>query len=165
MYVYLYIPRFSLSLNLNSQVSHLITYHRYLRFFPNGQVLSLLSNEEQGLQQIISLLKPTLRMKGLFLGQWKLVGTTVRLSDLHDASGRFQLPAPTDSGSLDPPSGERAKYFFKMTLDLQTRPVGRWNKMVIHSYDSVNIGSGIVTPVVLKHGRPFWFSKVRSYVV
>jgi len=154
-----------LSENSWVNISHLITYHRYLRFFPNGQVLSLLANEEQGPQQIISLLKPTLRMKGLFLGQWKLVGSTVQLSDLYDASGRFQLPAPTDTGSLDPPSGEQAKYFFEMTLDLQTRPVGRWNKMIIHSYDSVNTGSGIVTPVALKHERPFWFSKVRSYAV
>jgi len=104
-------------------------------------------------------------MKGLFLGQWKLVGTTVQLSDLYDASGRFQMPEHTDSGSLDPPMGEQAKYVFEMTLDLQTRPVGRWNKMVIHSYDSVNTGSGIVTPIALKHERPFWFSKVRSYVV
>lgn len=56
------------------------------------------------------------------------------------------------------------KYVFEMTLDLQTRPLGRWNKMVIHSYDSVNTGSGIITPVALKHERPFWFSKVRSYV-
>jgi len=102
-------------------------------------------------------------MKGLFLGQWKLVGTAVQLSDLNDASGRFQLPVPTDSSSLDSPSGERAKYVFEMTLDLQTRPLGRWNKMMIHSYDSVNTGSGIVTPVALKRERPFWFSKVRSY--
>jgi len=103
-------------------------------------------------------------MKGLFLGQWKLVGTTVQLSALIDASGRFQLPESTDSGSLEPPSGERAKYVFDMSLDLQSRPLGRWNKMVIQSYDSVNTVSGITTPVALKHERPFWFSKVRSYL-
>jgi len=153
-----------LSENSWVNISHLITYHRYLRFFPDGQVLSLLVNEEQGPQQIISLLKPTLRMKGLFRGQWKLTGTTVQLSGLTDASGRFKLPEPTDSGSLDPPSGEQAKYVFEMALDLQTRPLGRWNKMVIHSYHSVNTVSEIVTPVALKHERPFWFSKVRSYV-
>jgi hypothetical protein len=33
------------------------------RFYPNGQVLSLLANEEHTPQQIIPLLKPTLRMK------------------------------------------------------------------------------------------------------
>jgi F-box protein 9 len=33
------------------------------RFFPNGQVLSLLANEELDPQQVIPLLKPTLRMK------------------------------------------------------------------------------------------------------
>ncbi|KAL0953855.1 hypothetical protein HGRIS_005031 [Hohenbuehelia grisea] len=44
-------------------ISHLITYHRYLRFFPSGQVLSLLANEEHKPQSIIPQLKPTLRMK------------------------------------------------------------------------------------------------------
>jgi hypothetical protein len=33
------------------------------RFFPNGQVLSLLANEEHSPQQVIPLLKYTLRMK------------------------------------------------------------------------------------------------------
>ncbi|KAG2011808.1 hypothetical protein CC2G_011879 [Coprinopsis cinerea AmutBmut pab1-1] len=43
--------------------SHLITYHRYLRFYPNGQVLSLLANEQLSPQDVIPMLKPTLRMK------------------------------------------------------------------------------------------------------
>ena len=45
------------------QVSHLITYHRYLRFFPNGQVISLLAGEDMGPQEVIGMLKPSLRMK------------------------------------------------------------------------------------------------------
>ncbi|KAG6831095.1 hypothetical protein H0H92_012772 [Tricholoma furcatifolium] len=44
-------------------INHLITYHRYLRFYPDGQVLSLLANEEFAPQQVIPLLKPNLRMK------------------------------------------------------------------------------------------------------
>lgn len=60
-------------------MSHLITYHRYLcvsmfffvhwfshiprRFYPNGQVISLLANEEHEPQHVITILRPTLRMK------------------------------------------------------------------------------------------------------
>ncbi|KAH9942007.1 hypothetical protein B0H21DRAFT_878056 [Amylocystis lapponica] len=120
-------------------VSHLITYHRYLRFYPNGQVLSLLANEELPPQQVISVLKPTLRMKGLFIGSWQLDGTMVRITDLLD------------------PSGGALRYTFQMMLELRSRPLGRWNRLDFRAYDST-------TPLALKHERSFWFSRVRSYV-
>ncbi|KAH9913927.1 uncharacterized protein B0H18DRAFT_1047136 [Fomitopsis serialis] len=40
---------------------------------------------------------------------------------------------------------------------------GRWNRLNFLAYDSVNIESGEVSPVPLKHDRGFHFSKVRSY--
>ncbi len=57
------------------------------------------------------------------------------------------------------------RYVFQMNLTLLSRPLGRWNKMDIVSYDSVNLETGDAAPVALKHERPFWFSKVRSYLV
>ena len=112
--------------------------------------------------------------QGLFLGHWKLIGTTVHLSNLVDASGRFALPLPGEinippppthptSSSMSASGSARARYAFAMTLTLRSRPLGRWNKMDIETYDSVNIETGDVNPVALKHERPFWFSKVRSY--
>ncbi|KAI0924683.1 hypothetical protein AcW2_005494 [Taiwanofungus camphoratus] len=139
-----YIRR-GLSENAWVNVNHLITYHRYLRFYPNGQVLSLLANEELPPQQVISVLKPTLRTKGLFIGNWYLDGTTVYITELLD------------------PSGGPLRYAFRMTLKLRSRPLGRWNRLDFHAYESVEIESGEATPVALKHERPFWFSKVRSY--
>ncbi|PPQ96280.1 hypothetical protein CVT26_005667 [Gymnopilus dilepis] len=162
-----------LSENSWVNTSHLITYHRYLRFYPNGQVLSLLANEEHPPQQIIPILKPTLRMNGLFFGQWKLIGTTVHITNLIDASGRFALPVSGITGPNPPPepysssaslpNGEKAKYTFLMTLNLRSRPLGRWNRMDIQAYESLNIDTGDINPIMLKHERPFWFSKVRSY--
>ncbi len=73
----------------------------------------------------------------------------IHISDLVDASG-------IDSWSAN-------KYNFQMTLELRSRPLGKWNRLDILSYDSVNTESGEETPVALKHDRPFWFSKVRSY--
>ena len=132
------------------------------------------------------------------MGNWKLVDTTVHLSNLVDASGRFTLPPsslpagtavishsggtirdydtrPLGSGSATGighghhphnshlPAQTDARYIFDMTLKLRSKPLGRWNKMDIQSYDSINLETGDVSPIVLKHERPFWFSKVRSY--
>ncbi|KAH9479358.1 F-box protein pof7 [Psilocybe cubensis] len=170
-----------LSENSWVNTSHLITYHRYLRFYPNGLVLSLLANEEHSPQSIIPLLKPTLRMNGLFSGQWTLNGTIVQLTNLLDASGRFSTSLPSSDGvlsggvsrvsghshgnanSTSDRSDQEPRYTFSMTLNLRSRPLGRWNRMDIESYDSVNIETGDVYPIMLKHERPFWFSKVRSY--
>ncbi|KIP01887.1 hypothetical protein PHLGIDRAFT_131049 [Phlebiopsis gigantea 11061_1 CR5-6] len=138
--------RDGLSENAWVHVSHLITYHRYLRFYPNGDVLSLLANEEVAPQQVIPMLKPSLRMKGFFLGHWRLEGTTVYITDLMD------------------PSGNTARYCFQMILELRSRPLGRWNRLDFVTYDSVSVSTGEATPLALKNDRPFWFSKVRSYV-
>ncbi|KAI0832067.1 hypothetical protein BC628DRAFT_1336193 [Trametes gibbosa] len=125
--------------------SHLITYYRYLRFLPDGQVYSLLANEELTPQQVIPLLNPGLRMKGFFIGTWYLDGTAVHVEDL-----------------LEPGASDR-RYSFQMILELRSRPLGRWNRLDFREYDSVHIGSGEATPLALKNERPFWFSKVRSY--
>ncbi|KAG6865162.1 hypothetical protein C0991_004772 [Blastosporella zonata] len=157
-----------LSENSWVNINHLITYHRYLRFFPNGQVLSLLANEEYTPQQVIPLLKPTLRMKqGFYIGTWHLTDTTIQLSNLLDASGRF--PLPTDDlltmqhAHAHAPAPEGNRYTFVMTLGLVSKPLGRWNKMNIMAYNSVHLETGDINPVALKHERAFWFSKVRSF--
>jgi len=127
------------------------------RFFSNGQVLSLLTNDDFNPQQLIPLLKPTLRMKGLLTGAWRLTGTTVEIFNLIDASVKSTLPVvDADTAS--------SRYTFQMTLTLRSRPLGRWNRLDLVAYESVEIASGEAVPVALKHKRPFWFSRVRSYV-
>jgi len=108
-------------------------------------------------------------MQGLFIGTWYLSGSTIHLSDLIDASGRFTLNSPNEpSHSYHQPTNtsdvsERNRYAFLMSLNLRSRPLGRWNRLTMETYDSVNLETGDMNPVVLKHERPFWFSKVRSY--
>jgi F-box protein 9 len=135
--------------------------HSFRRFYPNGQVISLLANEEHEPQHIVTMLRPTLRMKvgdglmlsciflnisqGFYIGTWKLSGLTVQISNLMD------------------PSNPTARYSFQMTLTLQSRPLGRWNKLEFDEYESINIEDGEATGLGLKNERPFWFSKVRSY--
>lgn len=109
---------------------------------------------------------------------------TITLSNLSDASGQFILPeelgteidtSTSKRTEMPPPSPasqhhhhshtelQRSRYVFSMSLSLRSRPLGRWNRLDIQSYDTLDIESGDVTPVALKHERPFWFSKVRSY--
>jgi F-box protein 9 len=189
-------------------VNHLITYHRYLRFYPNGQVLHLLANEELSPKEAIPLMKPTLRMKGFAIGNWYLEGTTLNIVNLFDASGQYALPEWSlseaevtamyrphlistpegGSGSVTPTMGQgpavpipatlnprlsgrgssvdgppQARYIFDMTLEIKSRPLGRWNKLEMLTYDSIQLETGDVSPFPLKNERPFWFSKVKSY--
>lgn len=66
-------------------------------------------------------------------------------------------------GSHLAPQTLTARYSFEMTLNLRSKPLGKWNRMEIQTYESVHLESGDIHPVALKHERPFWFSKVRSY--
>jgi len=148
-----------LSENSWVNISHLITYHRYLRFFPDGKVLSLLANEETPPAQLIHTLKPSLRKKGLFIGTWKLSGDVIAISNLIDASGRFPIPPISTPGNREP----FARYSFSMIMSLRSRPLGRWNKLELTAYNSVDLENGNTTPLGLRHERPFWFSKVKSF--
>ncbi|KAG2112977.1 uncharacterized protein F5147DRAFT_789964 [Suillus discolor] len=135
-------------------VTHLITYHRYLRFFPNGQVLSLLANEEWQPQTVIPMLKPSLRMKGFYIGNWSLSGSTVYITNL------VEKHLSHAHATTEP---QPNKYFFQMTLALRSRPLGRWNKLDFIGYDSVNVEDGEAVPLPLRNERSFWFSKVKSW--
>jgi F-box protein 9 len=85
-------------------------------------------------------------LQGLCVGTWELQGSTVFLDSLAD------------------PSGTAARYVFRMTLQLRSKPLGRWNRLEFVAYDSVNLDTGEAVPVSLKHERwPFLFSRVRSY--
>jgi F-box protein 9 len=103
-------------------VSHLVTYHRYLRFLPDGVVLSLLANEHENPQAVVQTLQPDLHMKvllplvtfqitadllpkGFMKGKWYLDGSTVHVTDLVDPS--------------------LSRYTFQMVLSLKSRPLGR----------------------------------------
>ena len=92
-------------------VTHLITYHRYLRFLPNGVVLSLLANEDQSPQDVVHYLKPGLKMKvclffRITIDSCQLYGGTdpplAGLLNWHLDTGSFHLnrPCPLSHRSL-----------------------------------------------------------------
>ena len=128
-------------------VTHEILYHRYLRFFSDGTVLSLLTSDPTPPREIIPILNPSLRMKGLSLGLWELHDSIVYITSLTDPTGSSTLP-----------------YVFQVTLQLNSRPLGRWNRLSILAYDSVHVESGEMIPVSINREKTqFMFSKVKSY--
>ena len=156
-------------------------------------MLSLLANEALDPQYIVPLLKPTLRMKvklqtaflfttpilthiqGLFIGEWVLDDRIVYITNLSDASDVSKVPLPnagpsSSTSTTAPHINPNAipyptRYVFQMALNLQSRPLGKWNKLEFSGYDSVDLESGETIPLSLKHERPYYFSKVRSYTV
>ncbi|CAE6456138.1 unnamed protein product [Rhizoctonia solani] len=133
--------------NLWVNVDHLVTYHRYLRFFPDGRVLSLLDQNLEP-REAVHLITPDLVMKGFFIGTWTLQTSSddkhhVSISNLTDPSGKFE-------------------HSFRMELTLGSKPLGRWNRLTLDSYMSVN-SEGTPSTLPIRNERPFWFSKVRSW--
>ena len=148
--VYIAVCRYlrqGLSENAWVNVTHEIIYHRYLRFFSDGTVLSLLTSDQTPPREIIPVLNPSLRMKGIFLGFWELHDSVVYITSLADPTGSSTMP-----------------YVFQVTLQLNSRPLGRWNKLTILAYDSVHVESGEMIPVAINQEKTqFMFSKVKSY--
>ncbi|CAE6479166.1 unnamed protein product [Rhizoctonia solani] len=96
--------------NLWANVDHLVTYHRYLRFFPDGRVLSLLDQNLEP-REAVRLITPDLVMKGFFIGTWTLQTSNddkhhISIANLTDPSGKFE-------------------HSFRMELTLASRPLGR----------------------------------------
>ncbi|OCF60933.1 hypothetical protein L486_00577 [Kwoniella mangroviensis CBS 10435] len=142
-----------------------ITYHRFLRFYPDGNVISFLTTDHPS--EIVPSLRPSIRGKGLHFGRWRLNRsdsdnnsiTNVNSQTTKD-SKRFARVIITD---LLEPGNESPKYEFEMELILKSTGRGRWNKLEILEYRSINLMTGEVLALALKHQKPFYFSKVRSY--
>lgn len=138
--------------NVWVRVLHVVEFFRYLRFFPNGRCLSWLTTERP--DDVVHCLKPGIRAKGCAAGRWRCLpdagspparrGATIVMEDLHD---------PTLPG-----------YTFQMTLHMRSSP-GRWHRLDVVEYASLNLHTGEVLPIPHKHARPFLFSRVLSYGV
>ncbi|SCV67584.1 BQ2448_5195 [Microbotryum intermedium] len=118
--------------------THLITFYRYLRFYPNGLVLSLLTVDPPA--AVVRTLNPALRTKGLTFGRWELRGDHVNLWDCID------------------PSVEEAsrKYSFTMELKLRSTYRGRMNKLDMISLATERRLSREVEPVPIRPAKPFY---------
>ncbi|WRT66627.1 uncharacterized protein IL334_003586 [Kwoniella shivajii] len=142
-------------------ITHMITYHRFLRFYPDGNVISFLTTDHPS--EIVPNLKPSIRGKGLHFGRWKLIRSDSIPTSPNDISSRGKRIARILVTDLTEPGIENPKYEFEMELALKSTGRGRWNKLEIIEYRSINLLTGEVLALALKHQKPFYFSKVRSY--
>lgn len=159
-------------------ITHLITYHRYLRFLPDGTVISFLSSDATASPaEIIPHLRlDDHKLKGMHTGRWKVEASATidkkRGTSEEDDGDRPTYDGPMviieglldiGAGSATDGAGVLPKYTFTMRLGLRSKPTGRWNKLDILDYSSVHIATEEEIPLPLKHERPYWFSKVRRY--
>jgi F-box protein 9 len=151
----------------NSPV-HIVTYYRYLRFFRDGTLISLLTTTEPA-DVVHHLTKPLLEthhnnanshlpsavMSYALRGRWRLSPVSEHPDvDLKDAEG--DLCVETE--------GVGPKYMFRMDLSLQSAGKGaKNNKLIWHGFWSYNRITDDWAEFPRRNEKPLFWSRVRSY--
>ncbi|KAI9278995.1 hypothetical protein BDA99DRAFT_567594 [Phascolomyces articulosus] len=130
--------------NTYNQPVHLVTYYRYLRFFPDGTILKYLSTDEP--EHVVRLLTPGFNRRQVFRGRFE------------QNEGRLYVEMKDIL---------RPREDFRMVLNIKSTHRGRHNKLSWVEYASVTEGheDEDETYYDLKMMKPYFFSHVRSYVV
>ncbi|KAI8144020.1 hypothetical protein BJV82DRAFT_667861 [Fennellomyces sp. T-0311] len=130
--------------NTFNQPVHLVTYYRYLRFFPDGTILKYLSTDEPA--HIVKLLTPELNRRQVFRGQFE------------QNEGRIYVEMKDRL---------RPREDFRMVLNIKSTHRGRHNKLAWVEYASLTEGREEEDETIydLKMMKPYFFSMVRSYTV
>ncbi|KAI8983529.1 hypothetical protein BDB01DRAFT_897115 [Pilobolus umbonatus] len=127
-----------------NQPIHLVTYYRYIRFFPDGTLLKHLTTNEPA--QVVRLLQPGFDKQQCFHGRFLIENDDTILIEMKDRL------LPRES--------------FHLSLRIKSTHRGRHNKLIWNTYYSVS--SGIDrndSNYDLKLLKPFFFSPVKSYKV
>lgn len=124
-----------------NQPIHVVTYYRYLRFFPDGTILKYLSTDEP--MHVVRSLTRTFKGKQVFHGRYEIEDNNVTVT-MRDLETR-----PTEQ--------------FQMKVNIKSTHRGRHNKLAWDEYVSWSDIRGDKTTYNLKHMKPYYFSVVRSY--
>ncbi|EOO00726.1 putative f-box protein [Phaeoacremonium minimum UCRPA7] len=151
----------------NSPV-HIVTYYRYLRFFRDGTVISLLTTDEPSsvvhhlTKDLLALHQdgamahlPSIVMQFGLKGRWRL-SSALDNPDVSPAEAEGELFVETD--------GVGPKYMYRMELSLKSAGKGaRNNKLIWKGFYSYNKLTDDWGEFGLKNDKPFFFSRVKSY--
>ncbi|RKF78671.1 F-box protein pof7 [Golovinomyces cichoracearum] len=172
-----------------SQVSwnnpvHIVTYYRYLRFFRDGSVISLLTTNEP--VDVVPFLtkdfletsrnsrgnsqSPSKFMQNALRGRWhlaKYLGNKTG-SKIGDFTGNEIISNNSfDEGNVFlETEGANEKYFYQMKLSLQSTPGKKScknNKLTWCYFRSINKLTNELGEFLLKAERPFYWSRVKKY--
>ncbi|KAF2758139.1 hypothetical protein EJ05DRAFT_378785 [Pseudovirgaria hyperparasitica] len=147
----------------------IVTYFRYLRFFRDGTCISLLTLAEpsdvvhhlipENMKQKHQGNLPQSVMKEALAGRWRLSGPDDALAKAEHAEEREAegtLHIETD--------GSVPKYMFRMAFSLGSAGRGaRNNKLNWQGYWSYNKTTDDWGEFGLKHDKPYYWSRVRSF--
>ncbi|KAI3635458.1 hypothetical protein MIR68_006096 [Amoeboaphelidium protococcarum] len=167
--------RQGLSEHTFSQPYHLVVYYRFLRFYPDGSVISLLSNREP--QEVISMMnqdeyfaqqKTRSKQKVDALGA-KESGEDRLMRGMYFLDSDLNITNNNNKNnkgyavkiSLEDPV-HRKDSVFHMVLNLSYTHRGAWNKLGWSEYYSVKGSSS--TEYSLHQFKPYYFSRVKSIV-
>jgi F-box protein 9 len=154
---------------------HIVTYYRYLRFFRDGTVISLLTTEEpadvvhhltkelqethRGAQEThrgaVGQHLPTSFMQHALKGRWRLSNSGDNPgADMKDAEGDVFIET----------EGAHKKYMYRMQLLVRSAGKGsRNNKLVWQGFWNYNILTDDIGVFTLRNDKAFFFSRVKSY--
>jgi F-box protein 9 len=147
---------------------HIVTYFRYLRFFRDGTVISLLTTAEP-VDVVHHLTKelqethrdgaaahlPSIVMQNALRGRWRL-STAVDNpdADLKDAEGDLFVET----------EGATPKYMYRMKLSLRSAGKGaKNNKLVWQGFWNYNLLTDDSGEFTLRNDKAFFWSRVKSY--
>ncbi|ORY54826.1 uncharacterized protein BCR38DRAFT_453185 [Pseudomassariella vexata] len=151
----------------NSPV-HIVTYYRYLRFFRDGAVISLLTTDEP--KDVVHHLTkdnlmqhqnngaphlPSAVISGALKGRWRLSSTIDNPDgDLADVEGDLFVET----------NGVGPKYMYRMELSLKSAgKAAKNNKLMWKGFWSYNKLTDDWGEFTLKNDKAFYFSRVKSY--
>jgi F-box protein 9 len=147
----------------------MVTYYRYLRFFRDGSLISLLTTNEpadvvpylyaEHLHHSHTGALPQSVMKDALRGRWRLSGNPWKAP----VTGEEETEEPEGDVIVET-DGVRPKYMYKMHLALGSAGKGtRNNKLTWRGYWSWNRLTDDWASFELKHDKAFYWSRVRSF--
>ncbi|KAI3652500.1 hypothetical protein MP228_001925 [Amoeboaphelidium protococcarum] len=170
--------RQGLSEHTFSQPYHLVVYYRFLRFYPDGSVISLLSNREP--QDVISMINQDEYFAQQKIRSKQKVDTVVGAKESGEdrlMRGMYFLDIEQNINSNNnnnksskgyavkislEDSAHRKDSVFHMVLNLSYTHRGAWNKLGWSEYYSVKGSTS--TEYSLHQFKPYYFSRVKSIV-
>ncbi|KYK57616.1 hypothetical protein DCS_04627 [Drechmeria coniospora] len=171
---------------------HIVTYYRYLRFFRDGTCISLLTTcEPVDVVHHLTLEQlrlhrdrehahghlPSAPMRLALKGRWRLSpsldrptsGRTPSLlpplsSSPSSAAAPWGIDGEHEGDLVVETEGVGPKYMYRMDLALRSAGrAARNNKVIWRGFHSYNKLTDDWAEFRLKHDKPFFFSRVRSY--
>ncbi|KAI2468712.1 hypothetical protein F4781DRAFT_397123 [Annulohypoxylon bovei var. microspora] len=156
----------------NSPV-HIVTYYRYLRLFRDGSAISLLTTDEPAhvvhhmTKDNLALHRggagphlPSAVMGNALKGRWRLSGED-------DSPEAAPAVADLEGDLYVETEGVGPKYMYRMELTFKSTAAGKAkpgsNKVSWKGFWSYNRETDDWAEFALRHYKPFFFSRVRSY--